>query len=150
MWSSSSNWALMFHLSNPGCEALARLSNRQMAASSGNNIKVWDPLNNVVSPIVTFAGHTNIVRCLAASPDGSLLASGSSDTNVKLWSLVNGQTAALKTLSGHSNEVRALCFVSNQLLASGSFDTIIKIWNISSGRLCFIAVNTNEIFHYIY
>jgi WD40 repeat protein len=133
LWNAYTNWTLMFRLNNNGhCYVMIQLPNGQLAAGSGNNINIWDPLNNVAAPIRTLIGHTDYVYGLSLSPDASLLASSSQDTNIKLWNYAS-QTTALNTLSGHSGEVRALCFVSNQLLASGSFDNSIKVWNVNSG-----------------
>ena len=132
LWNPFANWTLMFRLNNGFCGVLIQLPNGQLAAGSGNDINIWDPLNNVAAPIITLTGHTSYVFGLVLSPDASLLASSSQDTTVKLWSYTNLSTA-LKTLTGHTNRVTALCFVSNQILASGSYDLSIKIWNITSG-----------------
>ncbi len=124
----------MFQVSNGACLALIQLPNGQLAAGSGNNINIWDPLNSVAASLTTLTDHTDKVLVLALSPNGSLLASGSIDQTVKLWSFAS-QTTSVKTLTGHTNTIRALCFVSNQILASGSYDLTIKIWDISSGNL---------------
>jgi WD40 repeat protein len=124
----------MFQVSNGACLSLIQLPNGQLAAGSGFNITIWDPLSSVAAPLTTLTGHTDKVLVLALSPNGSLLASGSADTSVKLWSY-SSQTSPLKTFIGHTGKVRALCFVSNQILASGSYDLSIKIWDISSGNL---------------
>jgi WD40 repeat protein len=133
LWNANTNWTLMFRLNNGYCGVLIQLPNGQLAAGSGNNINIWDPLNNAAAPIRTLTGHTNTVHGLSLSPDASLLASSSQDTTVKLWNFAGSQTTFFKTLSGHSGEVRALCFLSNQLLVSGSHDTSIKVWNVTSG-----------------
>ena len=133
-WNALTNWTLMFQVSNGACLALIQLPNGQLAAGSGFNINIWDPLNTVVAPLTTLTGHTDKVLVLVLSPNGSLLASGSADTSVKLWSF-ESQTTFVKTLTGHTDKVRTLCFVSNQILASGSYDLTIKVWDISSGNL---------------
>jgi WD40 repeat protein len=45
-------------------------------------------------------GHTDSIRSIAFSPDGSLLASGD-DPTVRLWEISSGN--CLKTLLGHSS-----------------------------------------------
>jgi WD40 repeat protein len=132
-WNSSTNWTLMSHTSNGGlvCSALISLPNNQLASASGNNIKVWSPLNNVSTSLT---GSSNLVYGLALSPDQSILAGGSLDTKVRLWKY-STQTTAYRTFVGHTQQVRALTFVSNQMIVSGSFDSTIKTWNITSGNL---------------
>jgi WD40 repeat protein len=56
----------------------------------------------VESTVLT--GHENEVRCLAVTPDGSLLASGGLDGAVRLWRLPSGEPAGV--LTGHEGEVR--------------------------------------------
>ncbi len=133
LWNANSSWTLMFRLNNGYCAVLIQLPNGQLAAGSGFNINIWDPLNTIVGPIRTLTGHSNFVFGLSLSPDSSILASSSQDTTIKLWNFISGQTTALMTLSGHSDQVRALCFVTNQLLVSGSFDFSIRVWNVTSG-----------------
>ncbi len=124
----------MFELTNANtCDALIQLPNRQIAASSDNDITIWDPMVNANAPIRTLNGHSNSVYSLALSLDASLLASGSGDNTIKLWVYAT-QTTASMTLSGHAGSVRAVCFASNQMLASGSDDNSIKIWNTGSGK----------------
>ncbi len=45
----------------------------------------WDAEKNAVEAMNSCRGHERSVDCLAASPSGSLLASGSFDATLKLW-----------------------------------------------------------------
>ncbi len=122
----------MFRLTGQTCLALIQLPNGQLAATSGYNINIWSPLTNIIAPLATLSGHSNMVLALALSPNRSLLASGSQDNTIKLWSYLTQSTAS-NTFMGHTSYVRAVCFLSNQILASGSIDMSIKIWNVDSG-----------------
>jgi len=51
-------------------------------------IRLWDVASGKKLAILN--GHTDLVRSLAFSPDGKLLASGSSDGTVKLWNVKVG------------------------------------------------------------
>ena len=90
---------------------------------------------------VSLTGHTDVVRSVAFSPDGRLLASGScgryeSDRGcvqgeIKLWEVASG--SLVRTLSGHTSWVNSVAFSPDgRLLASGS-DSQIDL--ISQPRL---------------
>jgi len=56
-----------------------------------------------------FNGHSDIVRAVAISPDGSLVASGSDDTTIRFWSTSTG-AAIGEPLIRHSGGVTAVAF----------------------------------------
>jgi WD40 repeat protein len=85
------------------------------------------------SEVRTLSGHTSVVRSVAFSPDGRLLASGSYDKTIKLWEVATGREVRTLTLTGHTSVVRSVAFSPDgRLLASGSEDATIKLWDISA------------------
>ena len=76
--------------------------------------------------------HSDVVRCVAVSPDGQLAASGSKDGTVRLWDVRSGMV--VRTLSGHSGTVFALLFVTDRILLSGSTREI-KSWDVITGKV---------------
>ena len=82
----------------------------------------------------TIAAHSDWVRCLSFTPDGTKLVSGSFDKTIKLWQLATG--TALQTLKDHQKGVFALAVSADgKLLASGSWDELIKLWDLETGTL---------------
>jgi DNA-binding CsgD family transcriptional regulator len=77
--------------------------------------------------------HSDLVRSVALSPGGRLLASGSYDQSIKLWDVHSGQ--CLRTLQGHTKYVLSVAFsLDGNTLASGSDDQSVKLWNVSTGQ----------------
>ncbi|KAF3096547.1 hypothetical protein TWF102_006527 [Orbilia oligospora] len=79
----------------------------------------------------TLEGHKSLVKCVAFSPNGKLLASGSYDGLLNLWDITG---ALLQTLHGHEDKVNGVAFSPNsKILASASDDMTSKLWDISTG-----------------
>jgi len=81
----------------------------------------------------TLNGHSNSVRCVAFSPDGSPLASGSSDDTVRLWQVADG--TLLRTLEVGSAVTSVAFSLDGAVLASGSWDKKVKLWRVGDGAL---------------
>lgn len=79
----------------------------------------------------TLVGHTALVRSVAFSPSGTMLASGSMDSTIKVWDVGSGDV--LVTLPGHVGLVRSVAFSPDgRLLASGGVDGTVKLWEVGT------------------
>ena len=75
----------------------------------------------------TLEGHSDSVRSIAYSPDGTKIVSGSYDETIKIWDANTGK--CLKTLEGHLSFVESVAFSPDGTkIISGSSDHTIKIW----------------------
>jgi WD40 repeat protein len=73
------------------------------------------------------------VRALAASPDGSLVASGGNDHAVRLWKLEDG--SLVRELTGHSRHVYSVAFhPQGEFVLSGDLAGGLKQWEVASGK----------------
>jgi WD40 repeat protein len=82
----------------------------------------------------TIDAHTDWVRCLNFTPDGTKLVSGSFDKTIVLWELETG--TAVYTLADRPKGIFALAVSPDgKLLASGSWDETIELWDLASGIL---------------
>src|SRR5439155_16382321 len=83
--------------------------------------------------LATLRGHQGLVRSLALSPDGTLLASGGEDHQIRVWDAATYQLRL--TLDGHTDTVNSVAFApDNTLLASASADHTVRLWDSSTGR----------------
>jgi predicted NACHT family NTPase/tRNA A-37 threonylcarbamoyl transferase component Bud32 len=77
-------------------------------------------------------GHTDVIRSIAFSPDGSLLASGSDDNTIRIWRVENG--SLYHTLEGHTRWIRSVAFSPDgSRIASGSDDNTVRLWLVEDG-----------------
>lgn len=68
-----------------------------VSGSTENALRMWDPRSG--ERIVKLKGHSDNVKALALSVDGSQIISGSSDGKMKLWSV--GQQQCIQTIQVH-------------------------------------------------
>ncbi|MEQ8467418.1 WD40 domain-containing protein [Coleofasciculus sp. E1-EBD-02] len=136
---------------HPGQPALCALLNVIREEVNGNrkldidelllqvNQELKTPTPNFVwKGVQTLKGHSELVRSVAISPNGQILASSSNDQTIKLWNLPTGKL--LYTLAGHSSMVTSVAFSPDgKTLASASNlavgDGNIKLWNVETGTL---------------
>lgn len=79
-------------------------------------LKLWDRQTGAC--LQTFTGHTDVVRCVAISADGSFVASaGSFDNTVKLWDAASGE-ATSKNRTGHTGDVCSVAISADGLFVA--------------------------------
>jgi len=93
-------------------------------------MKVWDArsgerVRNVPRP-------AGVIRTVAWSPDGRLLAAGGSNKTVTLWDATTGRE--VHTLRGHTDVVHSIAFSpDSKTLVSGSSDKTVRLWDVGKG-----------------
>jgi WD40 repeat protein/transcriptional regulator with XRE-family HTH domain len=95
----------------------------------------------------TLQGHAGVVRSVALTGDGRLLASGSFDGTVRLWEAEGRQLLA--TMQGHVGAVWGVALAGDgQLAASASADGTVRLWEVASGRpLATLQGHTGAVWH---
>ncbi|KAF8963104.1 WD40-repeat-containing domain protein [Flammula alnicola] len=77
-------------------------------------------------------GHSQPVRAVAFSPDGSKIASGSDDETIRVWDSNTGNEI-IPPLRGHSGAVRSVA-LSETRIVSAATDGTIRVWDIITGK----------------
>ncbi len=77
-------------------------ASRVAVVCKDRRLLLWDPR---AGDVAEASGHSDDIRAIAFSPDGTLLATGSVDRTARLWDAATG--APFAVLDGHSNGVTA-------------------------------------------
>ena len=102
-----------------------------LAVACDRAVVLWDSERHV--ELGACIGHTNWIKSVAFSSDGTLLASASDDKTVKLWSVADMREVAC--LLGHEEKVNAVAFSPDgTTLASASWDSTVRLWTVADGR----------------
>ena len=101
------------------------------SASIDKTVRLWRTADG--SCIRTFSEHSECVRHVAFSPDGTLLASGGNDCTVGIWD-VQTRSAIGEPLRGHTVDVTSISFSPDgQFIYSCSRDATIRCWDAHTG-----------------
>lgn len=84
-------------------------------------------------PEQQFIGHSQLIACVAFSPDGKYVLTGSGDTTARLWNRQTGKE--IRQFVGHSASVQGVAFSPDgKYVLTGSTDTTARLWDIDSGN----------------
>ncbi len=85
-------------------------------------------------PSRIFVNHTNKVRAVAFSPDGTQALTGSEDNTARLWNIRTG--SQIMVFTGHQDWVNQVAFSPNgQFVLTASFDHTARLWNRHTGHM---------------
>ncbi len=92
------------------------------------------PIKGVGSWTLETRRHRSYMSVMAASPDGSQLATGGIDGTIRIWDLETGKLD--KALVGHNSYVYGLGWSPDgkTIASGGSFDVSAKLWDVKTGR----------------
>ncbi len=71
------------------------------------------------------------IRCVAFSPDGSVLATGGDFPSIHTWDAQTG--SAIAAFAGHTAAIKSITFLDDRTLASASDDQSVRLWDSNPG-----------------
>lgn len=110
---------------------------RRIAKGSLRKVEVMTVAEDgSVTPERTLEGPVDVVRAVAFSPDGTLLAAAGGKParggEVVLWNVADG--ALLRRIEGHRDNILDAKFSPDgATLATCSYDKMVKLWNVATG-----------------
>ncbi len=114
---------------------MTELIDRWRIDASSSDLRNWewnylDALN--YQNRLTLRGHSNLIRAVAWSPDGTQLASGSQDQTIRIWDAASGREIAVWRPRAAGVEAVDWSPDSTRLV-SGHSDGSVRIWNVDRG-----------------
>lgn len=86
-----------------------------------------------LEPIRSVEAHDGWIRAVAASPDGTQVATVGNDLKVKLWNAADGQL--VREMSGHDSHIYNVAFhPSGKRLVSGDLNANLIDWDVETGK----------------
>ncbi|MCX5663059.1 MAG: protein kinase [Planctomycetota bacterium] len=108
--------------------ALFPAGDRLACCGYDGEVRVWSTATG--KPMITLA--KTLVRSMAASPDGRLVAGGNDAGKVTIWDSLTGEE--VRSLAGHKGQVASLAFSPDgRWLLSGD-DQVCRLWDTTTWR----------------
>lgn len=128
------------------CSSNSSTEDRLAAATNSEQIRIYDinpQSDEGFSNTTLLAGHDDVVLCLAATRDGSLLMTGSKDRSIRFWmpSHSDSAWACVGAGTGHIESVGAVAMSKmwsprekseHAFAVSASQDCTVKLWNLAA------------------
>ena len=112
-------------------EVLSR--NRARQTYSPEALSVFQEARASDTAISAITGHTERVRSVAYSPDGTRIVTASFDNTARIWDATTGQQ--VMQLNGHADRLRYAAFSPDGLrVVTASHDKTARIWDAVTGR----------------
>jgi len=129
----SAEWGMCSRtvLLNDAPWSLSYWNNTIAVGSKNGDILILNAITG--SQTAVLPGHTDTVKSVTFSSDGTSLVSGSGDNTVKLWDMQTG--GVVRTFHGHTNLVWSVSISADHTtIASGSIDNTLRLWDIQKGE----------------
>jgi WD40 repeat protein len=95
-------------------------------------IELWDVV--ALTRVLTFTGHSGVVRALDWSPDGERLVSGADDKSVRIWDMTSG--TVLRTLTQHREIIRSIAWrPGHEEFSVSDFENSVILWDAKSSEV---------------
>jgi WD40 repeat protein/DNA-binding SARP family transcriptional activator/energy-coupling factor transporter ATP-binding protein EcfA2 len=115
---------------------------KTLAVAELNDVGLYDAATLTKRTILR--GHSDLVRSLQFSHDGSLLAAGAADHTTIVWDLATG--GAIQTLTGHADTVTAVTFAKDDsTLYTGGLDKHVLVWDLDGRKQLVARIVDGEI-----
>jgi hypothetical protein len=128
---------------------IVRLTDSLMAsASEDGSVKVW---STETFDMVACLEAPHALRTVAASPDGTTLATGDVTGRLRVWKDLLGQPTIEAETTAHDGAIRCVHFIDAGTITTGGEDCRLKIWRDRPLRVCYETLHENFVtdFHAI-
>ena len=109
---------------------------RTVALTSGQRLVLWDVTDrrNPHALAGSVASYPALIRSVAFSPRGDVLATGSNDQTVAIWRVPDG--ARLAVLDGHEQAVNTVAFTADATMIAALDDSgVVTFWGVADPTL---------------
>lgn len=113
------------------CFAFSSEGKRVVSGSRNGEVWVWDAVTG--ETLLSWEGHTDLVRDVAFSPDGSKIVTASNDKTARLWDALTG--TPLHIFEGHTDSIADVGFSPHgEKIITGSCDNTLRVWDALNGK----------------